>query len=195
MTRAIDPLPPAKPAPVTTGNSTLPFLITGDGKTVVGVSSADGSHYAPFVWTEDVGTAPLDLNGSVEPVGITADGHLVLTRDRGLVDIFTKPPPEQTPVGMFAQAMSDDGQTVVGKRQISDSLHPLQAMIWQRSNLSPIVGAIAMADMLQANGVDLAGEFLQDAADISSNGRTIVGRTYRGGAWVATSPAFPPPRD
>ena len=73
-------------------------------------------------------------------------------------------------VGVFST--NGDGSVIVGNTVIDNRA---QAIIW-----TPAAGLRFLADVLRESGTDLANWDLQDVADVSSDGKTILGIANRG---------------
>lgn len=155
--------------------------VSADGSVVVGSGSTEAVAEA-FIWDAENGLRGLgDLPGGTfysMAVGVSADGSTVVGESssasgyeaflwdaenglRGLGDL---------PGGDFrgrAVAVSADGSIAVGG---SAGASGFEAFIWDEDH-----GMRELKVVLSALGVDLDGWTLTSAADISADGRTIVG--------------------
>lgn len=155
-----------------------------DGSVVVGFANADGDFQA-FRWTQATGMVGLGASAdgqtlSVSATDVTPDGSVVVgqggrllagpeafrwTADEGVVGLGFLP----GSLSSQANAVSADGSVVVGETPGSI----LQAIIWDEDQ-----GMRRLRDVLSDDhnlGFDMIGWVLQSAADISDDGRVIVG--------------------
>jgi len=171
--------------------------VNADGSVVVGSCGViDWPTIAPFRWSASTGMQQLPMpewaetgvanvissNGStiVGYVYGHAVKHAVRWTGNGLDDIGAAVPER------YSEAMgaSGDGSVVVGEM---DGEARVVAFMWTAE-----LGMVDLNVYLPSQGVDLTGWSLELARDISSDGRTIIGRGMQGArrnvAWVVQLP-------
>jgi probable HAF family extracellular repeat protein len=181
------------------GYSSIAFDVSSDGSIVVGVSNSSEVGSEAFRWDASGGMVGLGFfpgGLSSWAWGISADGSTIV----GSASISASAPSDQAfrwtseggmiglgdlPGGSFnstATATSADGSIIVG-RGMSEA--GAEAFIWDARN-----GMRPLADVLHSQGADLTGWTLQEARDISHDGRVVVGTGIDPigdqVAWVAT---------
>lgn len=162
--------------------------VTPDGLVIVGGSTSSNGTEA-FRWTQAGGMVGLgDLPGGIfssSAVGVSDDGLVVVGNGRA-----TGLPGETlgTPMGFHwtqatgmvamgrhtsAYGVTGDGSIIVGNRGADVAGGPgiTGASIWKIGG-----GHHFVQDLLTAQGVDTTGWYLDEANDISPDGRFIVGR-------------------
>ena len=146
--------------------------ISADGSAVVGMACTqywDDTFYgsAAFRWTAETGTVGLDT-GWNRATGVSADGSVVVgnayptagfrwTADAGMVllsDVYR------------ASAVSDDGTTVVGLRQVRGAADRTEAVRWREDEGATRLGT-------------LPGDYGSEATDVSADGSVVVGVSHR----------------
>jgi probable HAF family extracellular repeat protein len=180
----------------------LAYGVSGDGLVVVGQSGGVRIAGEAFRWTADGGM--VGLGAFPTPWGpdqsvaydVSADGSVVVgqsgglfafahafrwTADGGMVDLGKVPGAGSTSI---AYGVSANGSVVVGR----NADYPIDlAFIWDATN-----GMRSLQDVLINDyGLDLTGWTLEEARDISDDGRTIVGiGTGPSGreGWIAVIP-------
>jgi len=181
--------------------------ISADGTVVVGQAgrlSDSSTDSEAFRWSAEDGMSGLgDLPGGnfdSSALGVSANGLVIVgygttangteafrwTAADGMIALGDLPQPQYTsPVtNSRAFATSADGSVIVGYANGSVGYYGQKAMRWDA-----IHGMQALADLLQAQGVDLTGWQLVAATAISANGQTIVGYGWHHSkieAWRAT---------
>ncbi len=175
--------------------------VSADGSVVVGYSVGTSESRA-FRWTSATGMVSLghlaggylcyaygvSRDGSVVAGwGNTAEGNTIAFRwtaeDGIMVPLGTLP----TGTGSFANAISGDGATVVGR---ADAAGFPRAFLWTAGT-----GLVDLNTYLPTLGLNLTGWTLTKTNGVSADGRTIVGDgTHNGNAeaWIATLHALCP---
>ena len=177
--------------------------VSADGSVVAG-GSISTSGYEAFRWTQGGGMEGLgDLDGGAfhsEAHAVSADGLVIVgssdsasSGDQGEAFRWTEGdgmvPLGDLPGGLFrstAYAASGDGSIVVGRAH-SDAGQ--EAFIWDADN-----GMVGLREALTARyGIDMTGWHLDQALDISTDGRVIVGWGSSPGsegvdAWIVILP-------
>jgi len=171
-----------------TGSSAA-TAVTPDGLVIVGGSKSSNGDSEAFRWTQAGGMVGLgDLPGgtfSSNAVGVSDDGSVVVGNGRA-----TGLPGETLGVPMafhwtqangmvsmgrntIARGVTGDGSIVVGNLDADAPPGPgvTGASIWKIGG-----GHHFVQDLLTAQGVDMTGWYLDEANDISPDGRYIVGR-------------------
>jgi probable HAF family extracellular repeat protein len=158
--------------------------VSDDGRVVVG-GSWTASRPEAFRWTEtggmvSMGSLPGDETFS-EAVDVSTDGLIVVGTSTGTTQ-GERPFRWSTTGGMRAlgqlaghsacrpYGMSGDGRIVIGKCDPPNPGDDYEAFVWSDPH-----GIQSLASILETNGVDLTGWALQQALDISRDGRAIVG--------------------
>ena len=157
--------------------------VSADGSVVVGSSyTADWNLEQAFIWTQNsgmVGLGHLPGKSISFALDVSPDGSVVIgtaasssgypgfrwTQSTGMVNIGHLPGKKTTHPG----GVSSHGSIIVGA-SFSDPTHS-DAFIWDADH-----GMRTLQSVLQSDyGLDLTGWALQNAADISPDGRIIVG--------------------
>jgi uncharacterized membrane protein len=167
--------------PLGTTSAVLPIsnaiAVSGDGLTITGDARGPGS-IVPFVISRGapaISTQPLTFLSTTDALGaISRDGRVVVGgvggrafRYDASLRLLDAP---VTGWSAFAQALSDDGSTIVGWAQgpnIGDSL----AVVWDGDGHARRLDHWLSAE----HQVDLTGWSLVAATGVSGDGRTIVG--------------------
>jgi probable HAF family extracellular repeat protein len=155
--------------------------VSADGTVVVGGTAALSFPVA-FRWTQATGQVSLGflpLGQFSAAADVSADGAVVVgasSNATGKTEAFRWVQATgmiglgDLPGGEFfsgARAVSADGAVIVGD---SVSAMGIEAFLWDEAN-----GMRSLRDVLIAQGDDLKGWQLIEAADVSADGRTIVG--------------------
>jgi probable HAF family extracellular repeat protein len=173
------------------------YSVSADGSVIVGASTSDAGSQA-FKWTADTGMVGLgalddsDFSSGAYAVSANGDwvvGESTISDDNGFghIEAVRWDPSGQIEglgwFGMdsgnrysFANDVSDDGRTVVGRAYAQDSQwNSEQAFLW-----SPEDGMRPIVDVLLDYGIDVEAEGwrLTSAAGVSADGLTIVGIGY-----------------
>lgn len=170
------------------GEATYAFATNDAGNIVVGLSGTQG-----FRWT--IGSNPERIGTrDCTPLGINADGSVIVgemkneagnahafrwTETAGLVDLGVLASDPET----HAYAVSADGNTIVGE---SGNSEDGEGLIWTTAD-----GLRPLKVVLSEAGADLSGWYLGTAADVSADGKVIVGYGRRDGqieGWIAHLP-------
>lgn len=157
--------------------------LTPDGAMIVGMSYSSNGREA-FYWTQAEGMVPLgDLPGGLFEGGASAvsvDGSVIggssrsergieafrWTRETGMVQIAN---PFGELVNLGVDGMSADGSVMVGDAGLAVGTDPVY--YWDAEH-----GMRGLREVLvNDHGLNLDGWLLTDVADISADGRTIVG--------------------
>ena len=167
-----------------TDTSSLAWSVSGDGKTVVGVSTGATTREA-FYWTADSGMVAMGtLPGAtvrnsyahaISPAGDVIVGRSASQNSSEEAFRWTPgggmQPLGDLPGGFYASeafAVANGGDLIVGK---SFSNFASEAFLWDTSH-----GMRRLADVLIGeHGLDLQGLKLISATDISASGNVIVG--------------------
>ena len=183
------------------------LAVSGDGSTVVGVSSSSSLNYEAFTWTSVdgmVGLGAADGSGS-QANSVSFDGSTIVgyvtglpsggleqafrwTQGEGLVLLDENHPPTGYSI---ASGISADGSVVVGERDYGveqPNTSSREAFVWTASG-----GMRGVRDVLVNDyGLDLTGWTLVQAFAVSADGRTIVGQGFNPSgdveAWIAIVP-------
>ncbi|MFH1370654.1 MAG: PEP-CTERM sorting domain-containing protein [Planctomycetota bacterium] len=164
--------------------------VSADGHVIVGDCQGPGNIEA-FLWTENTGMVGLGNLPEVNNSGaydVSEDGLVVVGSSGGQAFIWTEAEGMRglgVGIGSCALAVSGDGAIVVG--QLSGGI-----FIWDANH-----GMQNLKNVLEnAYGLNLTGWQLDIEADISADGRTIVGSgTDPNGnmqAWIAVLETPPP---
>jgi probable HAF family extracellular repeat protein len=178
--------------------------VSADGSVIVGIGFSTAG-YEAVRWSQE-GIAGLgDLPGGAFFSGansVSADGSVVVGRDEselphqaflwhaaeGMSGLGFLPGADISPRSE-ARDISAVGYRVVGSA--GSATIPNTAMVWD-----PQSGMRAIADVLESDGVNLAGWRLTEATGISDNGRVVVGRGInpqgQEEAWIAVLPGLSP---
>jgi uncharacterized membrane protein len=173
---------------------------TGDGSVIIGNSGSDFGGQMACLWTPAGGPQPLGYSqGLSTAVGVSADGRMIVgTQGLGVstqtVYLWNDGVVSLIPIPSFARtlsasACSADGNVVAGMYQplLGGALKPF---VWDAAH-----GVQDLTQLLTGAGISLAGLTLTSIADISADGRTLVGQdtsTVGGtsqGSWIATIPS------
>lgn len=167
--------------PLGSTSASLPITnaiaVAGDGITIAGDARGPGS-IVPFVISRGapaITTLPLNFLSTTDAVGaISRDGRVVVGGVGGhafrLGNALTLLDAPINGWTTFAQAVSDDGSTIVGWAQgpnIGDSL----AVVWDGDGYARRLDHWLSTE----HHVDLTGWLLVAATGVSGDGRTIVG--------------------
>lgn len=151
--------------------------VSSDGKVIVGAIDYE-SEFNSFLWTEETGLRILDVGSAY---GVSADGTVVVggglglhsfrwTELTGVVDLQTWPnpgPAATDPLYSNALAATGAGEAIVG------SANGTLAFLWTEAN-----GMESLPWVLENRfglGGALQGWRLEEATDITPDGKTIVG--------------------
>lgn len=190
--------PPGEPRAIA-GEGTQGLIITPDGSIAAGrdLRTGVGFRWDAVSGAVDLGT-PDGGSGSA-PMAISHDGSVICGESSAGTHLLTfcwragegaqalPNLPGGTADSDFGLGMSADGSVVVGSNEVGepDAQIPV-AVLWDSQ------GVYAIADLLQAHGVDLQGWRLDYASDVTPDGQTIVGggRAPDGSrmAWIAFLP-------
>jgi probable HAF family extracellular repeat protein len=187
-------------------DQSVAHAISGDGSVVVGLASRiemtgdyQMRYHEAFRWTEETGMIGLgDLPGGEygsTAEAISSDGKVIVgrsggenggeafrwTEESGMVGLGILPSDSGFTPFSGANAVSADGSVIVGTST-------WEAVVWDQ-----VHGLRSISGILTESGVDLSGWRLQQAVDVSADGRTILGYGAIGDGpeqpWVATLPA------
>lgn len=153
--------------------------VSGDGSIVVGYSRGETYSYEAFIWTDIAGMTGLGTLGGNRSYanGISEDGTTVVGKARNLEGdyeafIWTE---ESGMIGLgdlvaenissSAIAVSADGSVVLGESGSTDDI-----FIWTEEE-----GMVSILNLLAGEGIDLSEWSNLTAADLTSDGKTIVG--------------------
>lgn len=151
------------------GGETQASGVSADGSVIggsfyEGFFAEDPPNRWAFRWTSETGIEPIVLPDDSYGVAISGDGSTLLGIDPGDGSYRWTRAEGVVPLGIeVARALSADGSLIVG-------VHDGEAALWDATH-----GARALDDVLTLHGVDLSGWSLDSAADVSADGRTIVG--------------------
>jgi probable HAF family extracellular repeat protein len=159
------------------------FDVSGDGTTVVGISRI-ATHDAAFRWKDGVMTdlaegTPFESTGLGQARAANHDGSVIVGSgwrwENGVVTIL--PIPEGA-LWIRAHAVSPDGSVVVGIVTYNTSPLTTEALLWRDDQVFPL-------------GDLPGGAFESSAADVSADGRVVVGtgRTAAGDEAFIWTPA------
>jgi probable HAF family extracellular repeat protein len=147
--------------------STYAESVSADGSVAVGWRRLVTGGQEAFRWTVDSGTTL--LGPSALASGVSGDGKVVIgvnggparwTEEEGWMPI--------APLGSYVNGISHDGSVIVGAERQAGSF---SAFLW-----TPTSGSIDLRNYLLANGLTEIQDWkLLSAADVSADGRTIVG--------------------
>lgn len=183
------------------GRNSIATDLSADGNVLVGWGPINkrGDMEQPFVLELAADEPPRMLGAQDQfarvgrALGVSGDGSLVVGVRGGVAghEAFRFPVDGQLqglgdlPGGSFnsgANAASQDGRVIVG---MGSDARGKVAVVWAGSE-----GIRAISELLEQQGVDLSGWQLQEASDVSADGRTIVGYGVNPDglreAWIAT---------
>lgn len=183
------------PSGVTTLNGLYGMGLSSNGNVITGYSAVSSQPTRAAYWSASTGIVNLPGTGPTWAEDANADGSVIVGTSNGLAVMWTAAGMtdlgsivDASPRRYYARAVNGDGSVIVGS---STAIGPNEGpvpWIWTAAT-----GMLSLDEALTNAGVDLTVWTLNDAADISADGRSITGWGGFGGRFIGYTAVIPAP--